>query len=778
MVTDSRRRFQFLVPYGSPRGRRRCQPTQDDLRRQGIHRRLDRFACATLLVLARAAAAAQSGDILRVVGSLGVDGQLNTPADNPAYELGRGGPGNAILSDGLSFQVPQGVTMMVDAGAIFKMRGSRIVAGSVGTGTDASFGAIHVLGTPTQPVYFTSYDDQSLGTDTNPIITTPQAGDWAGIEMHNDVDRSQGRGDWERRGIFLIYIANADIRFGGGQVTVATPSPAINPIYLPKPGQTLLFNRISRSADAAISADPDSFEETRFTEPRYQQPRFPGDSGFRPDYDRVGPDIRGNLLQNNSVNGIFVRVPTAPGQELTSLNVAARFDDTDIVHVLGENLLIGGTPGGAITETVAPNVTLLQATAGVGGSLATGVHRYKITFVDRYGNESLPSAAVNLNVPTGSSSLTINNIPVATGDFVGRRVWRLAPSATTYQLVADLDKSNTTLVDRGALLGVDGGLLNATALQRARTDARLSIDPGIILKSMGSRIEAGVSSQIIAEGTASRPIIFTSKLDDRYGAGGTFDTNNDLAATRQGVGDWGGLVARHLSSMSIDHALIAFGGGTTSVPGGFAGFSAIEFQQAEGRVANSVIEFNASGVGGNLAGSRAGRGANASAAIFVDASQPIIIDNIIRDNLATAINIDADSLKATSRQDVGRQTGDVGIRPGALANSGPLVRGNRLAGNSINGMEVRGGTLTTESVWDDTDIVHVLRSDIDVPNYHHIGGLRLVSHVDESLVIKLEGATAGFTAGGRLLDINDRIGGTLQIQGAPGFPVVLTSLRD
>ena len=706
-------------------------------------------AAAPFSSLPSALVALASGDILRVVGSVGTDNNVSTPGDNPAYEIGRGGPGNAILSDGLSFQVPQGVTMMIDAGAIFKVRGSRLIAGSLGTGTDASYSSIQVLGTPTQPVFFTSYDDQSLGVDTNPIITQPQAGDWAGIEMHNDTDRAQGRGDYERRGIFLNYIAHADIRFGGGQVTVATPSPAINPIYMAEARPTLLYNRISRSADAAMSADPDSFEETRFTEPRYQLPRFVGDNGYQPDYDRVGPDIRGNTLLNNSVNGIFVRVPTAPGQEITSLNVAARFDDTDIVHVFGENLLIGGTPGGAWTETTSPNVSLLQGTPGTGGTLTAGLYQYKLTFVDRFGGQGLPSASVGLTVPGGSSSLTINNLPPATGEFIGRQIWRLGPSDTTFKLVAELDRSSTTYIDRGALAGVDGGLLNQTTSQRARPDARLAVDPGIIVKSLGSRIEAGVSSQLLAEGTAAKPVIFTSKLDDRYGAGGTFDTNNDLGATTQNVGDWGGLVARHLSSMSIDHALIAFGGGTTSVPGGFAGFNAVEFHQAKGRVANSTIELNASGVGGNLAGGRGGRGLNASAAIFVDASQPIIVDNVIRNNLATAINIDADSLKSVAQQDSGRQTGAIDRRPGGLGNFGPLVRGNRLAANSTNGMEVRGGTITTETVWDDTDIVHVLRSEIAVPNFHHIGGLRLVSRVDESLVIKLQGTSAGFTAGGR-----------------------------
>ncbi len=156
----------------------------------------------------------------------------------------------------------------------------------------------------------------------------------------------------------------------------------------------------------------------------------------------------------------------------------------------------------------------------------------------------------------------------------------------------------------------------------------------------------------------------------------------------------------------------------------------------------------------------------------------MIINNIIRNNLATSINVDADSLKSVAVQDSGRQTGDIDRMPGALGNYGPLVRGNRLAGNFTNGMEVRGGTITTETVWDDTDIVHVLQSEISVPNFHHVGGLRLVSQVDESLVVKLQGASAGFTASGRRLDITDRIGGSVQVQGAPGFPVVLTSLKD
>ncbi len=93
-------------------------------------------------------------------------------------------------------------------------------------------------------------------------------------------------------------------------------------------------------------------------------------------------------------------------------------------------------------------------------------------------------------------------------------------------------------------------------------------------------------------------------------------------------------------------------------------------------------------------------------------------------------------------------------------------------------MEVRGATLDTQSVWDDTDIVHVLQSNIDIPNFESTGGLELKSSPTQSLVVKLAGQEAGFTAGGQPLDISNRIGGTLQILGMPGHPVVLTALGD
>ncbi len=266
--------------------------------------------------------------------------------------------------------------------------------------------------------------------------------------------------------------------------------------------------------------------------------------------------------------------------------------------------------------------------------------------------------------------------------------------------------------------------------------------------------------------------------DDRYGSGGTFDTNLQAGQTTAQAGNWGGIYLGHLSRGNIDFSIFAFGGGTTRIEGTFAGFNVVEIHQSEVRIANSQFEFNADGEGGQSPANRFGRGDNDSAVIFIRGAQPIIVSNTMVNNLGAVISINANALNALAQNDPGRTVGAINIVSGVNDNQGPLVRQNRLDGNAINGMVVRGATLTTQGVWDDTDMVHVVFDTMYVPDFHTYGGLRLESNPQESLVVKLSGPTAGFTATGRELDITDRIGGALQIVGQPRFPVVLTSLSD
>ena len=294
----------------------------------------------------------------------------------------------------------------------------------------------------------------------------------------------------------------------------------------------------------------------------------------------------------------------------------------------------------------------------------------------------------------------------------------LPPARRLYTLVTTLNATATTYRDTGKKAE---GLPNLSpAIDRPRLDARLSVDPVRSIKLESSRIETTMGGQFIAEGQDGREIVFTSRLDDRFG-GGTFDTNDDGILTRPRKAT--GRVV-HRPHEQREHRLRSdyFWRRHHTYRSAFAGFNAVEIQQADGQT-NPTIEDNASGLGGNAQAHRLGRGSNAAAAIFVRGAQPIIVKNIIRENSGPAINI-IDALNSDFVSDAGRTTGPVDQVIGYGDNRGPLVRENRLSGNLINGIEVRGGILSTEGVWDDTDIVHALRTQPPCsPHFHTYGGL-------------------------------------------------------
>ena len=903
--------------------------------------------------VANAFSASVPGDIVRIVGNGGADGRLETVEDNFAYEIGFGVLAGSVLSDGSTMDVPKGVSVMVDAGSVFKMRRSRIGVGSSTLGVDRSGGALQVLGTPklldrsgnalraadgsdlSGSVFFTSWLDQSIGLDNYAPNTTPAPGDWGGLVFKRDLDRSVGRFDLEDEGVFRQYVNYADIRYGGSSsVVIDSVQQTVNSIQIADMRPTVTFNRITLGADSAMSATPDSFEETLFSDHRFQRK-----GSFTPDYDRVGPEIHDNLLINNSINGLFIKVSTLAGSELKQLTVPGRFNDTDIVHVISENIVLSGNPGGGLLDnTIAPS-NLISLAPSLGGNLTPGDYQYKLTFVDKNGYETPPSEATpRLTLGGGQTAVRFIGLPGVSGEYVSRRLYRNDSVGGPYRLVAELDGTSTTYTDRGGLLSdpsdalatllrdrpvvssvgvnaIAGGTLpigsfnyrvvmvdamgreslasnatgsatttasvgaipanrsirltslpsvqtgfagrriyrssvggvgpytlvadlrdpaisslvdNGTSLPgtlsvetsgnvRPRFDASLVMDPGLIAKLEGSRIELGHSTQMLAEGVDGGRIVLTSKQDDRFGAGGTFDTNNNglNGASDARQQDWSGIYASPGANLSFDNSVIAYSGGISRLEGTFKAFSPVELQQATARFANTVFENNGNGMGGQGPIDRLGRPANENypfgnnnsrgSTVFARGTQPIFLNNVFQNNNGTAITIDANSMDAQLRGDLGRQTGNVDRDKTVDWNRGPLFRGNRLFNNSINGLEIRAdaatndrdednlavrdlqrNNLTTDSVWDDTDIVHVLFESVTVGNLQQVGGLRLQSAVNESLVVKMEGQGSNFDqergtgliATGNFSSISDRVGGTVQVLGMPGFPVVLTSLRD
>ncbi len=288
-------------------------------------------------------AAATNGDIVRVLGKsieFDADGFVDRTSTE-AYLVGVGTNGQT-LEDGLTLRIPKDVTLMVDSGAVFKMRASVIEVGSSATLVDRSNAALQILGTPNVigsdgqllrdragdsvagSVFFTSYNDESLGIDTNPFVEqVPSAGNWGGIIFQESLDRDNNRPIYDNDGIFMNYVNHADMRYGGGLVNLNSVSRVVAPIHIIDSRPTVTFNTITRSADASMSATPDSFAETPMV--------------------RIGPEIHGNRLVENTVNGLHVDAATPSGGELEKLTVDARWNDTDIVHVIPENLEVLGS---------------------------------------------------------------------------------------------------------------------------------------------------------------------------------------------------------------------------------------------------------------------------------------------------------------------------------------------------------------------------------------------------------------------------------------------------
>ena len=739
-----------------------------------------------------ALSAATAGDIVRVVGNGGVDGDLATLEDNEAYAVGFDRITGAELSDGGAVVVPQGVTLMLDSNVIIKSRRGRIAVGSSSSVIDRSDSAIQVWGVPrlldahghtiigedgypiNGHVIFTSLHDSDRGVSANvdSAMPAPAPGDWGGIDIREDVDRRrEAEASRELRGIFLNHIGSAELHYGGGSVVLDGVVEELGPINIRDARPTIANSIITHSAQSAVTATPDSFAEERFSTPFYQA------TPFTLDYTRIGPDIHGNTIVDNTVNGLYVSVATPAGDELIELTQTTRWDDSDIVHVLAENLVVAGSPGGHLLDAQTPPVNLVTLNEGSDGSLFAGDYNYRLTYVDAFGNESVPSAAtMSIQITGTDGSIVLSNLPSAPSGFVGRRLYRSTNTGGgSYTLVAGLDINSATFEDNGTARGKL--LQEVTPATRSRLDASLVIDPGVVVKLDAARIEVGVGAQLLAEGRSESEVIFTSVRDSRYGAGGSFDTTQQDGEVGAVEGDWAGLYASSNSRISIDYAVMAYGGGDSRIEGGFASFNVIEAHQGDLRIANSLLEQNADGIQ-NQQSSRVDLGGNDEAVIFVRGSEAIVINNNISNNESVAISIDVNSLSSTYVHDSGRHTaGDFDPNFG-IGNQGALIRGNVLDGNDYNGMLVRGGTLTTRSVWDDTDIVSIVRDQIYVPDFHSNGGLSLQSLPTESLVVKFEGSGGGITATGRPLDIDDRIGGAVQVVGHPAYPVHLTSIND
>ena len=106
--------------------------------------------------------------------------------------------------------IPEGATLVISPGTVIKTDSANALIVE---------GALRVLGTASNPVYFTSLSDDSVGGDTDGQTATPVPADWAGIKFQDSSDD------------VLSLIDYAVIRYGGwngyGAITLVNASPTI-----------------------------------------------------------------------------------------------------------------------------------------------------------------------------------------------------------------------------------------------------------------------------------------------------------------------------------------------------------------------------------------------------------------------------------------------------------------------------------------------------------------------------------------------------------------------
>ncbi len=198
-------------------------------------------------------------------------------------------------------------------------------------------------------------------------------------------------------------------------------------------------------------------------------------------------------------------------------------------------------------------------------------------------------------------------------------------------------------------VGINSGTLENSATLRAinypyvlnditvDSGVTLTIEPGAILKfnihTMWSAMGIWVHGTLIADGTPSEKIVFTSIKDDSYGG----DTNNDGDSTSATPADWGSIYFYNNSADCVlDNTIIKYAG--TEWWGYYCTHFAICCEESNPTISNSLIQYGAydgiycsnssSTISGNTISNLSGSGISCNNSSTLTISENTIMENV------------------------------------------------------------------------------------------------------------------------------------------------------